>query len=60
VFYSGKVPEKITLSDHGEKVLQTNCIRCHGTTVEKIDPARQCWQCHRWLQHSRAGIRLTN
>lgn len=60
VFYSGKVPETITLSGHGEKVVQTNCIRCHETTVEKIDPERMCWQCHRWLQHNQAGDRLMN
>jgi cytochrome c nitrite reductase small subunit len=60
VFYSGRVPETITLSAHGEKTVQSNCIRCHETTVEKIDPERMCWQCHRFLQHGRAGGRLTN
>jgi cytochrome c nitrite reductase small subunit len=60
VFYSGRVPETITLSAHGEKTVQSNCIRCHETTVEKIDPERMCWQCHRFLQHGRAGDRLTN
>lgn len=60
VFYSGSVPERITLSEHGQKVVRSNCIRCHGTAVEKIDSERLCWQCHRWLQHSQAGVRLTN
>ena len=29
-FYSGMVPERITLTDHGATVLQSNCIRCHA------------------------------
>jgi cytochrome c nitrite reductase small subunit len=59
LFYSGRVPETITLSAHGEKTVQSNCARCHETTVEKIDRTRNCWECHRWLQHSLAGTRLT-
>jgi len=55
VFYSGRVPESIKVSQHAQQVLQTNCVRCHETTVEKIDNERQCWSCHRRLSHVRSG-----
>jgi cytochrome c nitrite reductase small subunit len=55
VFYSGRVPEVIKISQHGQEVVQANCIRCHETRVEKIDNTRQCWNCHRRLAHVRSG-----
>ncbi len=55
VFYSGRVPERIALSERGAGVLQTNCIRCHGATVDKINQERHCWECHRRLSHVRSG-----
>ena len=59
IFYSGRVPERIKISSHGEKVLQANCIRCHETTVMLIDTKRKCWACHRRMMHMHAGIRET-
>ncbi len=59
VFYSGRVPERITISDHGMEVVQTNCVRCHETTVDKIAQDRFCWNCHRRLSHRRTGAVLT-
>jgi cytochrome c nitrite reductase small subunit len=56
VFYSGRAPEVIRISKHGQEVLQANCIRCHDTAVEMIDNERQCWSCHRRLAHVRSGI----
>jgi cytochrome c nitrite reductase small subunit len=56
VFYSGKVPENIKISEHGQNVVRTNCIRCHESTVELIDNERRCWDCHRRLAHVRSGI----
>ena len=55
VFYSGRVPELIEASDHAQHVLQSNCIRCHETSVEMIDNRRQCWSCHRRLMHLKSG-----
>ncbi len=55
VFYSGKVPERIRLSEHGAKVLQANCIRCHEETVSMINTERKCWSCHRNITHTRTG-----
>jgi cytochrome c nitrite reductase small subunit len=59
VFHSGKVPDQIKISSHGEKVLQANCIRCHETTVMMIDIRRKCWDCHRNITHMHTGIRET-
>jgi cytochrome c nitrite reductase small subunit len=55
VFYSGKVPETITLSEHGAAILQENCHRCHEETVSRINEDRKCWQCHRRLSHRSSG-----
>ncbi len=60
VFYSGRTPETITLSERGRRFVQANCIRCHSERVAMIDQERDCWECHRFLQHSLAGVRLTN
>lgn len=59
LFYSGRVPERIVLSEHGQEVMQANCIRCHETIVSRIDNERQCWGCHRRLSHVRSGAILT-
>ncbi|MCU0593447.1 MAG: NapC/NirT family cytochrome c [Desulfobacterales bacterium] len=44
----------------GKKFVQANCIRCHSERVAMIDQERNCWDCHRFLQHQLAGVRLTN
>ncbi len=58
-FHSGMVPDRIALSSHGAKVMQNNCIRCHAETVTQMDTTRQCWGCHRQLQHRSTGIVAT-
>jgi cytochrome c nitrite reductase small subunit len=58
-FYSGRVPERIMISDHGREVVQDNCIRCHESTVAHIDQTRPCWQCHRRIAHRGSGQMLT-
>jgi cytochrome c nitrite reductase small subunit len=55
VFYSGKVPEIIRISEHGQNVVRTNCVRCHESMVELIDNGRLCWDCHRRMAHIRSG-----
>jgi cytochrome c nitrite reductase small subunit len=55
VFYSGKVPEKISLSAHGAAVVHENCRRCHEQTVSQIRENRRCWECHRRLSHLTTG-----
>jgi cytochrome c nitrite reductase small subunit len=58
-FYSGRVPERIRLSEHGAKVLQSNCIRCHAETVALMVTERKCWSCHRIITHKRVGAVAT-
>jgi cytochrome c nitrite reductase small subunit len=60
VFYSGSVPERIKISEHGQEVLKANCIRCHELTVAMIDNERKCWECHRRVSHMKSGAMLTN
>lgn len=55
MFYSGQVSDDISMTPHAKEVLQANCIRCHSTTVSMIDNRRECWKCHRGLQHQRSG-----
>jgi len=59
LFYSGTASEQIKLTSHGAGVLQANCIRCHSSAVEFIDPDRKCWECHRRLMHKRSGAIAT-
>jgi cytochrome c nitrite reductase small subunit len=60
VFYSGNSPEYIQVSDRGQEFIQANCIRCHSERVAMINQTRDCWDCHRFLQHQKAGARLTH
>jgi cytochrome c nitrite reductase small subunit len=59
LFYSGSVPDRITITEHGKKVLQANCIRCHAQTVMNINQERPCWECHRRIMHARTGAMQT-
>jgi len=54
-FHSGHVPERITLSEHGAKVVKANCIRCHSQLVSKMNTSRNCWSCHRRITHTGTG-----
>ena len=58
-FFSGLAPERIKITDHGKKVLQANCIRCHEATVSMINQERPCWDCHRRVAHIRTGTIAT-
>lgn len=55
VFNSGKMPERIELSEHGAKMVKANCIRCHETLVSQMDTSRDCWSCHRRITHTGTG-----
>jgi cytochrome c nitrite reductase small subunit len=60
IFYSGKTPQTIEITPRAQDVLRANCIRCHSERVAMIDQDRKCWECHRFLKHNLAGVRLTN
>ena len=55
-FHTGMVSERIALTGHGAKVLQSNCIRCHEQAVSQMDTTRECWSCHRQLRHRLTGV----
>jgi cytochrome c nitrite reductase small subunit len=57
VFYSGNTPEHIRVSRRGKNFIRDNCVRCHTERVAMIDRERNCWDCHRFLQHHLAGVR---
>lgn len=43
--------DEIRLSAHGRRVLQANCLRCHGEMVSRIGTERACTDCHRRAGH---------
>lgn len=47
---------KIHLSEHGKKVLQSNCIRCHEGLVSHIDKKRNCIDCHKTVTHKNTAL----
>jgi cytochrome c nitrite reductase small subunit len=51
--------DEIELSAHGHRVLQANCIRCHGGMVEHINKKRACVDCHRAAGHKAQGLPQT-
>jgi cytochrome c nitrite reductase small subunit len=55
VFSTGRVPERIALSDRGATLVQENCLHCHGSMATHIDQERRCWDCHRGMSHSFGG-----
>ena len=61
VFSTGKTPELIRANENSQKIVQSNCIRCHEETVESIVMGpqafdRNCWDCHRDVAHGPRGL----
>ena len=46
-----KEDQEIKLSKHGEKVLQSNCLRCHEHMASLINNTRSCTDCHKASGH---------
>ena len=59
VFNSGRVPDDIRISEHGRRVVQANCVRCHDEAVFMINQERPCFDCHRRVRHRLTGVSLT-
>lgn len=64
IFTINGYPQTITMLPPGRRVVQENCIRCHGNLTEMVganvsyDDAmdgngRVCWDCHREVPHGR-------
>lgn len=53
VTVTGKVPPVIRATAASREIIKENCIRCHYTTVEKVNmgEGRFCTDCHRRLPH---------
>jgi cytochrome c nitrite reductase small subunit len=53
-FYGHLYSDHISISTHGRKTIQSNCIRCHSETVSRItlEERRHCWSCHRRANHT--------
>lgn len=43
--------DEVRLSPHAKRVLQGNCLRCHGEMVSRIGTDRSCTDCHRRTGH---------
>jgi cytochrome c nitrite reductase small subunit len=60
-------PQVIQIKEAGIKVVQDNCIRCHGGLItdahllayndntHAFRTARLCWECHREVPHGRVN-----
>jgi cytochrome c nitrite reductase small subunit len=52
MFYGGFTPENIEATGRSRKIIKANCVKCHSSTVSKINTAdRECWSCHRTVIH---------
>ena len=59
-FTTGNIPVAIRASEKTRAIIQSNCIRCHQTTVETVTMGAQpfdryCWECHRNVSHGARG-----
>ncbi len=64
IFTINTYSQTITMLPPGRKVVQENCIRCHGNLTEMVKAnvtydqtvegnGRLCWDCHRDVPHGR-------
>jgi cytochrome c nitrite reductase small subunit len=60
-FTLGNIPDAIRAKEASRQIIQENCIRCHGETVEDIgdgqpNAGRYCFECHRSVAHGDRGV----
>lgn len=57
-FYGNFIPEDIEATARSRKIIKANCVKCHSSTVSKINTRdRDCWFCHRSVIHKIAIIK---
>jgi cytochrome c nitrite reductase small subunit len=61
VFSTGQTPQVLRANENSQKIIQSNCMRCHAETVEDITMGaqafdRKCWDCHRSVAHGQRGL----
>ncbi len=51
---SGSIPDLIHAGAETRKVVQTNCLRCHGAVIESVNMTAKahCTDCHRHVPHT--------
>ena len=59
-FTTVDIPVAIRASEKTKVIIQSNCIRCHESTVESVvmdaqSFDRYCWECHRAVSHGTRG-----
>lgn len=48
----GRADYDVEATGWSRRVINANCIRCHGDLVEHVDTSqRWCWECHRIMYH---------
>ena len=66
-FILGNIPNAIRAKESSQKIIQANCIRCHGETVANLaigqkdnddGGVRFCFDCHQTTSHGRRGISI--
>jgi len=63
-FVTGSYPTAIRANQETDRIVQSNCVRCHIDTVEAILAGtqpfdRNCWDCHRTAAHGERGLSLS-
>lgn len=67
MFTLNHIPEPLRAAEDTQRIIQSNCLRCHAETVSEIadgvmDPektgARYCYECHRSIAHGPRGITI--
>jgi len=60
-FYGYLYNSQIETTTHGKNTIQKNCVRCHGEMVSRIHvEGRNCWNCHRRVNHRVIDFALEN
>ncbi len=58
-FTTGNYPENIKIRPVNRKIVEANCLRCHGSVVDHVNTVRpggekiSCLQCHNEVGHKR-------
>ncbi len=67
MFTLNHIPEPLRAAEDTQRIVQSNCLRCHSETVSEIadgvmDPEetgdRYCYDCHRTVAHGPRGITI--